>query len=413
MDKELWLFTMRFPFGHGEAFLENELPILAKGFQRVKLFPLLADGEPRALPANVEVVKLFGPAEAYRPLALRYMPASFPRAWKVWKMGRDSAPSEAVFTKHKREFRSQLRQALERERLLHLRIAKDYDPARVTLYSYWTSDWATVLGLWKLRDDRVRFVSRMMGFDMFAHRAPDGWQRFQAFHVQQVDRVFTIAKAGLEHMRERFPEAREKFSISYLATTDNGPGTWSPAEELRITSCSNFVELKRVPLIAEALRHVEGPVRWTHFGDGPERASVEAVVKTLPPNVSVELMGSRPNAEVIAWYKANPVDVFVHASYTEGGAPVALQEAASFGIPLVAADGGGVCEIVTEETGVLLPNALTGVLLGDVLNTFKRSAWYDTAARGKVRKFWASRFDAAFVYGQFLRDLMQDRRIAP
>lgn len=405
--QELWLFTMRFPFGHGEAFLENELPILAQGFKRVRLFPLLSTGEVRPLPAGVEVERLFTHEEAYRPIALWRMLLDLPRVLRLWNQAKASAPSPAIFKKHKGEFRSQLRQALERERLLRQRMAKQYDPDTVRLYSYWTSDWATVLGLWKLRDGRVRFVSRMMGFDMFAHRAPDGWQRFQTFHVEQVEHVYTIAKAGLQHMQERFPEAADKFSISYLATTDNGLGPWVPADELRVVSCSNFVELKRVPLIAEALRQVEGPVRWTHFGEGPERSRVEDVVRTLPPNIRVELMGSRPNAEVLAWYKANPVDVFVHVSYTEGGAPVALQEAASFGIPLVAADAGGVCEVVTAQSGVLLPNALTADKLGAILNNFKNSAWYTPEARERVRAFWGSQFNAREVYGRMLQALLK------
>lgn len=47
MKQELWLFTLRFPFGNGEAFLENELPVLAAGFRRMRLFPLMPVGEAR------------------------------------------------------------------------------------------------------------------------------------------------------------------------------------------------------------------------------------------------------------------------------------------------------------------------------------------------------------------------------
>ncbi|MBK7286920.1 MAG: hypothetical protein IPI95_07325 [Flavobacteriales bacterium] len=192
------------------------------------MFPLLPGGEQRPLPPGVEVERLFSEEEAYRPLAKWRILMGLPRVLKVWMQGKRSAPSPEVFAKHRARFQSQLWQALERERLLHVRIAAQYDPSRIRLYSYWTSDWATVLGLWKLRDPRVRFVSRMMGFDMFDHRAPGHWQRFQAFHVGQVEHVFVIAEAGLAHMHERFPEVTEKFSISYLATTDNGLGPWGP-----------------------------------------------------------------------------------------------------------------------------------------------------------------------------------------
>lgn len=403
--KELWLFTQNFPFGHGEAFLENELPALVRNFAKVRLFPLFAQGTARPLPQGVEVERSFSTEEAFRPMALWRLLLKWPRALKLLRSGKRAAPSPEVYRKHKAEFRSQVRQALERERLFHRRMAGPYDPQRVRLYSYWTADWATVLGLWKLRDPRVRFMSRMMGFDMYDHRAPDGWQRFQQFHLGQVERVFVIARAGLEHMQGRFPQHAGKFRLSYLATTDHGPGPWAPAGALRIASCSNLVGLKRVPLIAQALRHVQGPVQWTHFGDGPERSAVEQAVAALPGNVQVELMGSRANSDVIAWYKSHPVDVFVHASRTEGGAPVALQEAASFGIPLIGADAGGVREVVTGQSGILLPNDLTPDMLGAALDGFRGSTWYGPEARQQVRTFWAARFEAGQVYGDLLDQL--------
>lgn len=93
MMKELWLFTIRFPFGHGEAFLENELPILAQGFERVRLFPLLPGGEQRPLPPGVEVERLFSEEEAYRPLAKWRILMGLPRVLKVWMQGKRSTPS--------------------------------------------------------------------------------------------------------------------------------------------------------------------------------------------------------------------------------------------------------------------------------------------------------------------------------
>jgi len=407
MKQELWLFTMRFPFGNGEAFLENELPILANGIQRVRIFPLLPIGEARPVPANVETVCLFDENNAYRPLSIGRMLLDLPNMLTVWRSGRRSAPSPQIFAKYRREFLSAMRQAFARERILRKWMIGSYEPDLVSLYSYWSSDWATVLGIRKMHDERTHFVSRMMGFDMFDHRAPDGWQRFQDLHVAQADHVYVIAEAGLAHMQGRLPLARNKFSISYLATHDHGLGPWASAEELRIVSCSNLVELKRVHLIAEALGQVKGPVRWTHFGDGPEREYVETLVRELPGNVTVQLMGSRPNSEVIAWYGANPVDVFMHASRTEGGAPVALQEAASFGIPLIAADAGGVREIVMPETGTLLPNDITSEMIAEALNGFKTSNWYDVAARSRVRSFWASKFNAKEVYARLLEDLLK------
>lgn len=404
--RELWLFTIRFPFGNGEAFLESELPILARGFTKVVLFPLMPEGAQRKLPENVEVVRLLG-TDAYKAVGPLQVLMDLRRWLHVLRMCKASAPDKRAWKERRRNLMSRVRQALYRERVLRTRFEHLYDPRRVVLYSYWTSDWATVLGLWKLAKPHVRFFSRMMGFDMYDHRAQFNWQMLQAFHVEQVDRVFTIAKAGQEHMQERFPQHRDKFQLSYLATTDHGLAPWSPSSTLRIASCANLVPLKRVHLLVEALGRLGTAVKWTHFGDGQERESIEAMVRKLPPIIEVELMGSRPNTEVIAWYKSHPVDVFVHTSETEGGAPVALQEAASFGIPLIATDAGGVREIVTPYTGILLPSDVTAEDLAALLLGFHGSEWCSSATRSTVRAFWSAHFNAETVHGRLLETLLR------
>lgn len=405
MGSELWLFTMKFPFGHGEAFLETELPLVAAGFDRVLLFPLEGGGDKRPLPPNVEVQVLLPGEVQYQPLPIGSMLTRLPQFARVWRAVAQTAPSRDLMAANRRELLSILRQAFNRLKILRATMGHRYDPAKVVLYSYWTSDWATVLGCWRLMDPGIRFVTRMHGFDLFAERADGGWPMLQGFHVEQARRIFVASQAGLDDLLARYPERNAVFELARLGTSDHGPGPWIPGEALRVVSCSNLVELKRVPLIAEALRQVQGPVEWTHFGDGPERAAVEETVRTLPPNVQVNLMGSRPNQEVIAWYKTRSADVFVHASRTEGGAPVALQEAASFGIPLVGADAGGVREVVTDESGILLPLDLRPEYLGQVLQGFRKTVWYTSEARARVRAFWQGRFQAEAVYGELLRKL--------
>ena len=403
--KELWLFTVSYPYGTNEAFLANELPVLAKRFSKVVLFPLLGKGVANPLPPGVEVRHVI--AEPYRAAGMGQLLSELPSVFALLKHTIASAPSFAALRRRWPDLLSRLRQALHRALGLKRALGKEYDPDHVVLYSFWTADWATAIGLWKSMDPRVNFRSRMMGFDMYAHRAREGWQMFQRFHVQQAKGLHPISQDGLEHMRKAYPAHTEKFRLSYLATVDHGAGPWVPAEVLRIASCSNLVGLKRVHRIAEALCKCKVPVQWTHFGDGTERVNVEAVLRDAPAHVSVTLMGSRPNAEVIAWYEANPVDLFIHLSRTEGGAPVALQEAASFGIPLLAADAGGVKEVVTERTGMLLPNAVDVAHVAAIIDGWKENERYSEAGRAQVRAAWRERFDAEVVYNAFA-DMLLD-----
>lgn len=402
--KELWVFTLRYPFGDQETYVGHELRVLARHFERIRLFPLFPASDPRPLPPNVTTEVLFG--NDYRdPLGALPTLLEARRLLKAYHITMASTPNAALRKKWAREVVSRLRQALYREHKLVQAVGAAYDPQRVLLYSYWTSDWATVLSLWRLRDPRVRFISRMHGFDMYDHRAKDGWQVFQDLHVRSADRFHLVARSGIEHMQERFSAARDKFVLSPMATEDHGAGPWSPDPVLRIASCSNLVPLKRVHLIAQALALVRTPVRWTHFGDGPERPMLEALVKALPPHVQVELAGSTANDVLMQHYRTTPYDVFVHMSRTEGGAPVAMQEATSFGIPLIGSDAGGTRDILNDRTGITLPTDVGAEQLASLLEAFQRGPWYEATARTQVRDFWSANFHAEVVHERFARGL--------
>ena len=124
-------------------------------------------------------------------------------------------------------------------------------------------------------------------------------------------------------------------------------------KEILLVSCSELVPVKRVHLIIDILRHIETPLRWVHFGDGRLMPELKTRVKELPDNINYELRGYVPNQGVLEFYQKNEVDLFVNVSESEG-IPVSIMEAISFGIPILATDVGGVHEIVTDKTGVLV-----------------------------------------------------------
>ena len=99
-------------------------------------------------------------------------------------------------------------------------------------------------------------------------------------------------------------------------------------------------------------------IEWLHFGDGILRNELEEtrLYKTgiCQTGITYRFMGHYPNEELLKFYTANKVDLFINTSSTEG-MPVSIMEAQSFGIPVIATDTGGVKEVVTEGTGSLLP----------------------------------------------------------
>lgn len=390
--KELWLFTRQFPTGSGEVFLETAVPIWADRFSKVRVFHMFSGEGQVALTSGVHVEQPWKDPFATRGTA--GVIAELPLLLRILGKRMEAGLPDATALGH-------ARQLVQRFRAMQRIFREDYDPQRVVLLSVWLEDWSTLLALLKEDDPRVSFTSMAHRTDLFGKVAAPPYQRFQ---VAAADRVLCIAEDGLSTLAERYPEQREKLGLVRLGTVDRGLAPWSPGPELRLVSCSYITPRKRVALIAEALHHVERPVRWTHFGDGPERAAVEAMVRRFPAHVQVDLRGASSNADVLNAYSNEPFDAFIHLSEHEG-LPVALMEAASFGLPLLATDAGGVKELVGSNTGMLWPVDIGAEQVAHFLNSPAMRDFLSIQFRSGVRATWQARFEAGAQY-RHIADLL-------
>jgi glycosyltransferase involved in cell wall biosynthesis len=103
------------------------------------------------------------------------------------------------------------------------------------------------------------------------------------------------------------------------------------------------------------------PLSAAVVGDGPEREALLKQARRLGIEDRVRWLGSLPGAD--AYYSA--FDVWALSSRTEG-TPIALFEAMSAGVPIVAARVGGVPDVVGPEEALLVapedPPALAAAL---------------------------------------------------
>jgi glycosyltransferase involved in cell wall biosynthesis len=106
-------------------------------------------------------------------------------------------------------------------------------------------------------------------------------------------------------------------------------------------------------------------------GDGELRRELEALTDAQGLRRSVKFLGVLSHRELLSLYQQSSVSVVVVPSIDMGngnheGIPVALVEAMSYGLPVVATDTGGTAELVLPETGWLVPPedpvALAGAL---------------------------------------------------
>ena len=191
-----------------------------------------------------------------------------------------------------------------------------------------------------------------------------------------------------------------------------------PAGELHIVSCSNVVPLKRVEYIADAVAllaerlHNEGGIGdvkslcWTHIGDGPQRVALEQHIKSriaaagFPANLCrVEFKGAMPHREVLEYYRNNHIDLFIHASRSEGG-PVVIMEAASFAIPVISTKVGAVDEMIPQEW-IIPVEATPDILVDKVVEYLLLPDGKRLALKEQNRRIWEERWNAERNYAAF------------
>ena len=117
-------------------------------------------------------------------------------------------------------------------------------------------------------------------------------------------------------------------------------------EDVVITHISNFRPVKRVHDLVYAMKmvsKVDPGARLVLVGDGPDRISVERLVKRLDLEDRVMLTGFRSDVANLL----SCSDMVVLCSETES-APLTLLEGMSSGLPVIATRVGGIPEIVDD-----------------------------------------------------------------
>jgi glycosyltransferase involved in cell wall biosynthesis len=113
-----------------------------------------------------------------------------------------------------------------------------------------------------------------------------------------------------------------------------------------------LTEEKGVHVLLEAVHRLTKPDDPAILiaGEGPLRRVVEDVIDGLPETARSRDLG--PQADIRPVYDA--VDVVVVPSLSEGFGLTAV-EAMACGLPVIASRVGGLAEVVTPETGILVP----------------------------------------------------------
>lgn len=398
MEKEIYVFTESFPYGIGEAFLNSEAVFLSQYFETVHYVPLWQNGSMREIPNGTKVESPllgFNPKGNFK-LILKGLFCLSPFLFAIPVFFKEKA-----WSGRKRFWDFATAFLLTRAAYSALKIKFD---KKALIYSYWGDKSALLIPFLKEKYG-CKCVARFHRVDLY-EEACGGYKPFRKWLFESLDVAMPISDDGKRYLEERYgKDAPKTIEVHRLGVLDRGLNPPAEGNVFQIVSCSNIVPVKRVAFLAEVIGGLGFNVRWTHIGDGPLRAEVEAVVAKFPENVEGVLLGAMPNAQVLEYYSRHHVDLFINVSESEG-VPVSIMEALSFGIPVMATNSGGVSEIVDDSVGKLFSIDVTASRLNISITEFYNEKNKDSM-RVEARKRWLELCDATQQYAAFSKFLME------
>jgi glycosyltransferase involved in cell wall biosynthesis len=233
------------------------------------------------------------------------------------------------------------------------------------------------------------------------------------------DRLLGVSQATVDDLVRLGVAPPEKFRVLPLGL-DLDPLV-EPSEKSRVASrdelgvgtgeillvfVGRIVPIKRLDLLLLALaqaRESEPRLRLAVVGDGDERPQLERQAVELGIADEVLFLGYRRELGPI--FAAS--DTAILSSDNEG-TPVSLIEAAAAGLPAVATDAGGVREVVTGDTGIVVPRGDVGELASAMVEMAadpqRREECGRAARRRALGRYGADRLlgDVDALYGELV-----------
>lgn len=408
--QNLVLITNHFPFGLGESFLETELPYLQTGFAKILI---IARDRRSQLHRNLDATIFIERLDTESTLTEKL--GSIPFLLQKFPLLKSIVAEEVNFLRKKGRFSLRIARRMFHDLFKAVITAGQIEKiirrhnlqGRITLYSYWLTSNALATTLVSARGLSVIRISRAHGVDVYDSRNSLKYLSFRSGLSRLLDHVFCISENGSTYIRQQVPsQFHSKITISRLGTLHAGESRVSSVGHRHLVSCSFLVPVKQVHRIIEALSHIESlKIKWTHIGGGPLQEAMEALAEEKlsgKDNLQYQFLGAITNEQIMAFYRANYVDLFINTSQSEG-IPVTMMEAQSFGIPILAPDVGGISEIVSSDNGKLFrPDASSTEIAKQLTSLLGADC---SEMRLNARRSWEQKYNAEKNFSTFVGEI--------
>ncbi len=163
--------------------------------------------------------------------------------------------------------------------------------------------------------------------------------------IGQFDALISYSRRGAEEYaalgfpREKIFVAHNSVSPAPSQRPDRGPRA---TDRVTILFVGRLQSRKRVDHLIRACAEMESKPRLVVVGDGPQRASLESLAREVYP--AAEFAGSKYGAELKPYF--TEADLFV----LPGTGGLAVQEAMSYGLPVIVAKGDGTQDDLARDS---------------------------------------------------------------
>jgi colanic acid/amylovoran biosynthesis glycosyltransferase len=216
----------------------------------------------------------------------------------------------------------------------------------------------------------VPLVTTFHGFDattsrkaLFCSRIPSwiNYARFRHQLAQQGELFLCVSKFIRDRVLELgFP--RDRTHVHYIGIDTEAVRPRESREEMPLVlHVARLVEKKGTAYLIRAFAKISPKFPEAELvivGDGPLRASLEALARSLHVEGRIRFLGSQSHAQVLEMMRKAACMVLPSINARTGdaeGLPMVLYEAAATGIPLVGTRHGGIPELIIDgKTGFLV-----------------------------------------------------------
>lgn len=289
---------------------------------------------------------------------------------------------------------------------------------QAVFYFYWFDYKCFGLTMHRHKFPQIRIVARTHGYELFDERELYGRQFFKPQMDAALDRLVFAAQYAKDYYLSRYQLTdSEKYPLYRLGVPDRKVTVEErkkaqSGEELLLVSCSGTGRIKRIDRIIEGLSAVtDAKVHWVHIGGGEELDALRSLAEEKlkdKPDIRYEFTGTLTNGDVIAYYQTHYVSCFITTTETEGGSPVSVQEALSFGVPVIATAVGELVQMV-DGNGILLSEKPAGEEVARAVE--QMAACYGTEEYfrmcGRSLEIFRERFDERRNFTAFAEELMR------